>query len=338
MGGGYICQHSDVPTIIDCLVDHDCPKEIVQDLERILTVRCPAKLVADDTRKNFLEYWKYGNHLSIASNMDKVMKTMNKEDKNSFLMILPAILGRLIPDIRYTPQGLVIKPGENDRLIWDGSHLIFYYSVCVNMLMDQALEPRLMYGTSWDRHLRRIWNLRITYPDEEILLMDDDVKGAFRHPKYHPDIAAIFAFIILSKLFIPTGGTFGSTTSPANFEPFARARTFLAEKYSREFDLVEKHWDILQSVQFSALPDENVTYVQAVADEFNKGVLSAEGKTQTQYNMFVDDSLFAEIRKFMLVAIAGSIVKRGSPGSPPSVLGVSLSVLCSPYFLVDMLL
>ena len=85
LGGEYIGQHLDLPTIIDCLVDHDCPEEIVQDLERILTAGCPAKLVADDTRKNFLEYWKYGNHLTIAANMDKVMKMMNKEDKNSFI-------------------------------------------------------------------------------------------------------------------------------------------------------------------------------------------------------------------------------------------------------------
>ena len=251
MGGEYIGQHLEVSSTINCLRKHACPEEIIQDLERILTKGCPAKLVADDTRKNFLDYWKYGNHLTVASNIDKVMKTMNKEDKNSFLMVLPAILGRLIPNIRYTPQGLVVKEGKNDRLIWDGSHLIFYFSVCVNMLMDQKLEPKLVYGTAWDRHLRRIWNLRITYPKEDILLMDDDVKGAFRHSKYHPDIASVFAFIILTKLYIPTGGTFGSTTSPANFEPFARARTFLAEKFSKESDLVEKHWDLLKNVEFS---------------------------------------------------------------------------------------
>ena len=102
-------------------------------MDRILRVGCPNHLVAEDTRSNFQDYWKYGNHLSIATNIAQVMKTMNKEDRNSFLMVLPAILGRLIPDIRYTPQGMLIKPGTNTRLIWDGSHLLFYYSVAVNM-------------------------------------------------------------------------------------------------------------------------------------------------------------------------------------------------------------
>ena len=95
LGGEYIGQHLEVSSTINCLRKHACPEEIIQDLERILTKGCPAKLVADDTRKNFLDYWKYGNHLTVASNIDKVMKTMNKEDKNSFLMVLPAILGRL---------------------------------------------------------------------------------------------------------------------------------------------------------------------------------------------------------------------------------------------------
>ena len=186
-----------------------------------MAVGFPNYLVAEDTRSNFLDYYRYGNHITIAQNISKVMKTMNKEDKHSYLMTLPSILARLIPDLKLTPQGLIIKPGKNDRLIWDGSFMLFYHSVCVNMLMDQKLEPDLEYGTTWDRHLSRIWELRILYPNKDILLMDDDVKGAFRHSKYHPDIASVFAFIIMSKLCIPTGGTFGSATSPANFEPFS---------------------------------------------------------------------------------------------------------------------
>ena len=78
--------------------------------------------------------------------------------------------------------------------------------------------------------------------------MDDNVKGAFCHSKYNPDVVPVFAFMITTKLFIPTGGTFGSTTGPINFEPFAQARTFLSTKLSRDSSIVTKHWDILQKV------------------------------------------------------------------------------------------
>ena len=122
-----------------------------------------------------MEYWRYGNYVSIASNIVKVMHTINKEDKNdnlsttrpvvpitividttglvvlnlsknSHLMVLPAILGMFIPSFHYTPQGLVVKADKNDRLIWDGSHLIFYYSVCVNI---NGSRPRANTGL-WD--------------------------------------------------------------------------------------------------------------------------------------------------------------------------------------------
>ena len=39
--------------------------------------------------------------------------------------------------------------------------------------------------------------MRISYPDEDILLMDDDVKSAFRYYKYHPDVAGVFVFIVI---------------------------------------------------------------------------------------------------------------------------------------------
>ena len=87
-------------------------------------------------------------------------------------------------------------------------------------------EPELIYGTTWTRYLTRIWNLRITYPDQDILTFDDDVKSAFRQVKYNPQVASVFAFIISAFLFIPTGGTFGAVSSPSNFDPIARARSF----------------------------------------------------------------------------------------------------------------
>ena len=81
-------------------------------------------------------------------------------------------------------------------------------------MLSTDTEPEIIYGETFMKHLESIWNLRITHPVTDILLFDDDVKGAFRHNKYHPDIAAAFSFIIANLLYIPLGGTFGSITSP----------------------------------------------------------------------------------------------------------------------------
>ena len=88
-------------------------------------------------------------------------------------------------------------------------------------MLSQKNEPEIIHGDTFMRHLETIWNLRISHPNSDIYLFDDDVKGAFRHCKYHPDVASAFSFVISNLLFVPMGGTFGSVTSPSNFEPIA---------------------------------------------------------------------------------------------------------------------
>ena len=110
--------------------------------------------------------------------------------------------------------------------------------------------------------------------------------------------------------FLPTGGTFGSTTSPSEYEPFAQARAYLAEYLSRDESLVEKHKDILDLVDFveDDNPDPSV-FVQAIADKINNGVFDKVlGRdVNTPHNPFVDDTLMAEIRRHILTCMAARV-------------------------------
>jgi len=72
-------------------------------------------------------------------------------------------------------------------------------------MLNRDAEPEVVYGDAFMLHLAQIWNLRISYHSEELYLFDDDVKGDFRHSKYHPDVAGIFAFYF--KLFHDTNGS-----------------------------------------------------------------------------------------------------------------------------------
>ena len=74
---------------------------------------------------------------------------MAKENKHAYVMPFPSWIVRFIPNLHLTPQGLVIKPGKNDRLFFDGSHLINFNSSCVNMFTNLKLEPKTRYGTSF---------------------------------------------------------------------------------------------------------------------------------------------------------------------------------------------
>eukprot|EP00957_Ditylum_brightwellii_P031979 2424571-Ditylum_brightwellii.AAC.1 len=141
---------------------------------------------------------------------------MNKEDKHCYVILLPNWLARFIAHIHVTPQGLIIKPGKNDCLVFDGSNLQDWNSFPVNRMTHTKNISMVTFGQALTNHLIRIWNLRITYPSQDILLWDDDISGCFRHCKLHPDTVPVFCFIITALLFLPCSNTFGSNTSPAH--------------------------------------------------------------------------------------------------------------------------
>ena len=309
-GGNYTAAHQDVDAITSQLTSAQCDPSLVAEIRRILTVGCPAYFNAESSNENFKLFFQHGNHSTIATNIAKVMKTINKETQHCYVIPFPRWLARLCPNIHLTPQGLLIKAGKKDRMIWDGSFLPTWYATCINMMQDPSKSPDIHFGTAFMRHLVRIWNLRITHPHKEIYVWDDDVSGAYRVPKYHPNVAGAFAYAILNFLFLPTGGTFGSNTSPQEYEPFARARAFLAEHLSRDESLVLKHLNILSLVEFDEETDPtSVSYVQATADALHQGVYNSTlGRdVNTPHNPFVDDTLMADIRRHMLTCMAASI-------------------------------
>ena len=70
-------------------------------------------------------------------------------------------------------------------------------------MLNRDDDPDVVYSDAFMRHLTQIWNVRISYPNEELYLFDDDVKGAFRRSKYHPDVAGARVSPSLLPLQIP---------------------------------------------------------------------------------------------------------------------------------------
>ena len=304
LGGNYTGDYRDTDYTIKILKESNCDPQIISDLEKILTLGCPMKMVASTTRQNFLEFLNYGNHTSIKQNLEKTLNTMSKEDRNQYLIPLPKWIARFLKHLHVTPQGLLVKKDKNDRLIWGGSFIPHWAAICINMMLSHDSEPVIVYGSTFMKYLEYIWNLRITYPVTDIMLFDDDVKGAFRHCKYHPDVTSAFSFIIAGLLFISLGGTFGSIVTPSNFEPIARARTHLARYLSNRRDLLKKYQHIISKVRFSEPQTASTEFVRATPCSINNGIAD---KNRTEYNMFVDDSLFAQTRDNIKHAMAASI-------------------------------
>jgi len=307
-GNNYTNQHLDHKAI-RLRLQNIAPPTIINYVIRSLTIGAPSVINGHTSSINFWKYLRYGNHVSITSRPALVEKSLNKEERNCYTIPFPSWTARFIPNLHVSPSGIIIKPGKKDRIIFDASFHVDPVSHSPNDWTSASDEPPIYYGDALIRHLRRIWNLRITYPNDVIYLWDDDVAGAFRLIKYNPQIATAFAAIINSRLWIPVGQVFGGNTSAQNFEGIARAREYLSEHFSHSSfsSLVQKHAKILDLIQYEH-PPPSTPLVKAAPCTTFKGVLDATGKpTNTPHNMFVDDNHIAALLGDMKLAQAASI-------------------------------
>jgi len=286
------------------------PPNIITYVLKALTIGAPSFINGHSSRENFLDYYHYGNHNTITNNPALVAKALVKEDTYNFFLPFPSWVVRFLYHLHLSPEGLVVKPGKTDRLVFDATFKIHHSSSSLNTTWTHVKdEPPIWYGTAFRRHLTRIWNLRMSFPLEEILLWDDDVSGAFRLVKYNPEIAAAFSAILNNILCVPVGQNFGGNTSAQNWEGIARAREYLAQHFSNpKFSfLLKKHKSILSLIKFSSPPTKTIKFSKAFPDSHHQGVYTDNVIQNTPHNTFVDDNCIAEIRPRMPQAMAASV-------------------------------
>ena len=200
LGSNYTAayRHDSVEDVVNILRGHKIDNSLINQYKRVVSTGCPAHFVAETTRANHLEYWQKGNNPSILNRIHEVMTTMNKEERNNYVIALPSWLFRFIPHVFFTPQHYLEKVGKKGRLIFDGLFRHSSRSIPVNMMTstDDGTELHCAYGDAMTKILMQIWNLRITYPSTDIVIHANDVKSYFCQLKHHPDVAAAFSYIL----------------------------------------------------------------------------------------------------------------------------------------------
>ena len=166
-------------------------KDLLLRYYDVMTLGAPTEFTAETTRENAMLHLQRGNHPSVALKHEQVMKTMNKEERNNFVIAFPNWMARFALDLFFTPQHILVKPNKSDRQITDASRRYTPTSVPVNMMTStkHGVELNCDFGDTLTKLLVRIWNLRITYPYSDIILHANDVKSCFRQLKHHPDVA-----------------------------------------------------------------------------------------------------------------------------------------------------
>jgi hypothetical protein len=102
---------------------------------------CPAKFNAKGTHPEFLEMLTCGSHPSVMKNVDKVMKTMNKEDWKDHVLTFPTWLAWFIPHLMLSPNGFITKEGKNNHLVYNASFMLHMDSRPFNSYINLADEP-----------------------------------------------------------------------------------------------------------------------------------------------------------------------------------------------------
>ena len=77
--------------------------------------------------------------------------------------------------------------------------------------------PPVHYQSALQPLFRRVYNLRLNHPGEDIIIYKDDLVSAFNRICYHPDVAAAYDFILGTYLVILVGMVFGYRDPPSLF-------------------------------------------------------------------------------------------------------------------------
>ena len=173
-------------------------------------------------------------------------------------------------------------------------------------------ELTCLFGSVHTDILIPAYNLRISYPDDDIVMHANDIKSRFCQIKHHPDVAGAFLYVLADYLFLQIGLAFGADFSPANWEAVRRAQSALAERLFSDTSLIVKHHAVLNKIRWccSLRGSRCPRFTKAFRDALNPGVMDNTGSpAQTPHGVYVDDDIYLDVAdpRCFEQAIAASI-------------------------------
>jgi len=319
---------------MECLQLAGVDERVCRDLHRIFYNGIPALCQAEATEENFAAYYKYGNHSTVDDEPEKTYQAMVKDARKGFTLLLDERATLLMLHSHLTPQGVMDLNNlyKSPRPIFDSSFRPEPWCWAINDWTSPDNEPPLTFSTAELEFMVWLYNLRVTYPDLEIYLADDDISGAFRLMKYHPNLVLMHSSRQCGYCVVNTGGTFGDNTNPLNFDPLGLGRRQLAHNlWTAASSAVSTITPYLPALNLAPLPTSaDVTAFRlADRDTTNPSVLSEDGSCKPPpYNMHVDDALYANVGMCVVHTICVCILALfwllGFPTNPllPSPLSV----------------
>jgi hypothetical protein len=255
IAGTHVGAHYDIGATLAYLRSKILP-HLCRTLERILRHGAPTICNATASDANFEAYRLYGNHASVTDEPKVTYRTLLKDAKRGYCIIVDQRMARFTLNCHLTPNGLVDvnHPHKNPRPIFDGAFQPEPWCFGINNWTTPKTEPPVNFATAFVNFLRWIYNARITFPRDELYVGDDDISGAFRHQKYHPNLVGMHACVVAGFLSCATRMAFGDNTSLANFDPIAEVQKKLARYLWSQPDTVDQAAAHLPAIELATPP------------------------------------------------------------------------------------
>ena len=88
-----------------------------------------------------------------------------------------------------------MKPGKNDRLVWDITTTLLARDIVMNQVTPINRKAPITFRHVEIQLYIDIYNTRISHPYVVILLGMAAFKACFRFPRIHPDLTGAFGFM-----------------------------------------------------------------------------------------------------------------------------------------------
>jgi hypothetical protein len=311
LGGPHVGANRNVPKILKNLRKGVQPT-VLAKIERVFKYGSPRKINATNTEKNLKDYYYYGNHESVNDNEKEVDKVLLKDHRRGNTLLVNRRLFAYIPNSHISPQGLtdLFNAWKEARHISNCLHRINLELKAINDWTTKLMEPPVYFAGSFLQFLIWVYNLRITYPNQRILLGDDDMTNAFRFIKNNPSIVAMCRFMANGLLGFSTGQCFGACFSSPNFDQGAKGRQeqagFLWEfEPERTLERAVKHTSRMVFEESKSTEP----FELAAKKSLNTGVLRNNGSIKPPaFPMQIDDCMYVDVDEYFKLTAALSII------------------------------
>lgn len=211
-------------------------------LQRLLAVGAPSRLVAELRWEERLAHLSYGNHPGGRANPQKLDACLLKDERNNHSISLPSWSVAFLPNVMSSPLSVIVRQGKKDRVISDCSFrtpvalqhegtIAQVSARSLNDVTDMADSHFISYSHVVQDQLEWAYLLRLSRPSEPLYMGIDDVSGAFKHCRLHPDVVGAYGCFTATGLLFAMSlvSIFGKIDAPSEYMLLGDARAALAE-------------------------------------------------------------------------------------------------------------